>query len=417
MATPTDYDDQTDSFDTSSIQTVLEQLQVWSTSATNTSATNTCNNANNRHSSDSAPLTAPTTTTTAPTGISIAATTTAATTTTTANNNTGISTAATAATAITHTTAATADAPTDTNHQFSVVIKSTIPVGYTDRMRQQYPQARIIFMPEFLREGTALYDNLHPSRIIVGDTGDFGQSVAQLYQTATLTSAVVELMDSKEAEATKLFANTYLAMRVGFFNELDSYALHEGLDTKSIIKGVTLDPRIGEGYNNPSFGYGGYCLPKDTKQLRANFKKVPHALISGIIDANRIRKDFIAHEILQNVADQPEAVIGIYRLAMKKDSDNFRQSSILGVIRRLLAAGKRVMIYEPTLTGVADSSRNDNPKCPATSALPAELHDLHFEPDLEQFKQDSTVIVANRWDTELTDVKAKVFTRDIFQLD
>jgi UDPglucose 6-dehydrogenase len=280
----------------------------------------------------------------------------------------------------------------------SVVIKSTIPVGFTQEVQIQYPNMRIIFMPEFLREGTALKDNYYPSRIVVGNRGEFGQMIAQLYSDAALNQPQVELMDSTEAEATKLFANTYLAMRVGFFNELDSFALAKGLDTQRILKGVSSDPRIGDGYNNPSFGYGGYCLPKDTKQLKANFRQVPHALVSGIVEANRVRKDFIAEKIIERLCQVENPIVGVYRLAMKQGSDNFRQSSILGVMGRLSKADVTLQIFEP---GILDS----------------EFLGHRVEPDLDKFKNTSHLIIANRWDEALSDISSKVFTRDIFYRD
>ncbi|NMM98438.1 nucleotide sugar dehydrogenase [Bifidobacterium olomucense] len=297
-----------------------------------------------------------------------------------------------------------------------IVIKSTIPVGYTSQLRQRLHDHRILFSPEFLREGRALWDNLHPSRIVAGAPQDDEEAVQAARKFVSLladgadprekdrenadgTRGIPELVvGTTEAEAIKLFANTYLALRVAYFNELDTYAEARGLDARAIINGVCLDPRIGPGYNNPSFGYGGYCLPKDTKQLLANYASVPQNLIEAIVDANRTRKDFVADEIIERVCGVEEPTVGVYRLTMKSGSDNFRQSAIQDVMKRLRGEGLNVLIYEPTW---------NQPEFLGNAVT----HDL------VAFKDAADVIVANRWNDDLADVPEKVFTRDLFKRD
>ena len=297
-----------------------------------------------------------------------------------------------------------------------IIIKSTIPVGYTQQLRDRLNDDHILFSPEFLREGHALFDNLHPSRIVVGAPQDDARSVeaARTFVDLLAQGAAPEersrvnhdgstgipelVVGTTEAEAIKLFANTYLALRVAYFNELDTYAESRGLSTREIIDGVCLDPRIGDGYNNPSFGYGGYCLPKDTKQLLANYNQVPQNLIEAIVDANRTRKEFVASEVMERIKDIQDPVVGIYRLTMKSGSDNFRQSAIQDVMKQFKANGIPVLIYEPTL---------DKPNFQGSEVT----HNL------AGFKTRASVIVANRWNSDLADVDTKVYTRDLFRRD
>ena len=283
----------------------------------------------------------------------------------------------------------------DMKSNATIVVKSTIPVGFIMSIKEKYKIGNIMFSPEFLREGKALYDNLYPSRIIVGDKNEKAHIFAELLKDCSLKENVdILYMDCTEAEAVKLFANTYLALRVAFFNELDTYAITKGLSTKDIIKGVCLDQRIGEHYNNPSFGYGGYCLPKDTKQLLANYKDVPQNLIEAIVKSNKTRKDFISNEVINC---NPE-VVGIYRLTMKSGSDNYRASAIQDIIKNLKENKRKVIIYEPTL-------KNEK------------FYDCEVENDLAIFKQKSSIIMANRIDENIKDVKEKIYTRDIYERD
>ncbi|WP_066831746.1 nucleotide sugar dehydrogenase [Collinsella ihumii] len=313
------------------------------------------------------------------------------------------------------------DAAREVNPDAWIVVKSTIPVGYTERIREERGDNKIIFSPEFLREGHALYDNLHPSRIVVGAPRDDADAVAAAERFAALleegaapeersrrnadgTAGIPRLvLGCTEAEAVKLFANTYLALRVSYFNELDTYCATKGLSTKDVIRGVSLDPRIGDFYDNPSFGYGGYCLPKDTRQLLANYRDVPQNLIQAIVDSNSTRKDFIADEVLKRVnglvyESVPKPLVGVYRLTMKSGSDNFRASSIQGIMKRVKAKGVPVLVYEPTYRG-------------------DEFFGSEVTADLASFKSRADVIVANRWSDDLADVEGKVYTRDLFGRD